>query len=430
MSGSTILCIASVPASLVVIATLGPTLCKCFPRQALTDIENQRIISSSEGPNQTASSSSYALNTLGDGLGGPEPAPPSQTPGTSTPTTIAVTHLPESAPPSQTPETSAESRKSAALIPPERCLFTQNPLRLGKTCPDQLVYINPILEFCREGQKVRINTAVKDEPISSKSEGMDTGETAPANVRDLSCSDDSDQSAPSDKHSMPDHDSARSRSIKSNTPARAISVQSDVGSTIDLERPVSKTTSRLRNDEKLKGNNISRFVALLKPSPEWHVFDAGYPFDQSVRTKELRASSLIFFVNVDDHWSLCHLDKENRQLNHYNSSYKTTMPTGGPKSWLQGQRAIGLTGRIIIKEEKRPQQEDKVNCGIFALVILQSLLSGGDISLQVNAKRLRVVFAAGLEDTSPLSKPTSAELPSLGRLASSDNQISLDRRKT
>ncbi|KAG7419355.1 hypothetical protein Forpe1208_v003493 [Fusarium oxysporum f. sp. rapae] len=192
-----------------------------------------------------------------------------------------------------------------------------------------------------------------------------------ANPHSPSCQGDGDESASRDNHSM-------------------------------LE-PVRQTISRLRCNYKLWSDDISRCTKVLDPSADkWHIFDPGYPFEESALSqRSLRANNIIFFINAKGHWSLCHLDRENGQLNHYNSLSGIEMPVGNLRSWVLKQPAINPSCGVTIQEKECPQQKDDFNCGIFVLAFLLSLLNGESIPSQVNAQELRMFLAARIEATAP-----------------------------
>ncbi|WKT54321.1 hypothetical protein QSH57_004905 [Fusarium oxysporum f. sp. vasinfectum] len=192
-----------------------------------------------------------------------------------------------------------------------------------------------------------------------------------ANPHSPSCQGDGDESASRDNHSM-------------------------------LE-PVRQTISRLRGNFKLRSDDISRCTKVLGPSADkWHIFDPGYPFEESALSKRsLRANNIIFFINAKGHWSLCHLNRENGQLSHYNSLSGIEMPVGDLRSWVLKQPAINPSCEVTIQEKECPQQKDDFNCGIFVLAFLLSLLNGESIPSQVNAKELRIFLAARIEATAP-----------------------------
>ncbi|KAG7413076.1 hypothetical protein Forpi1262_v017174 [Fusarium oxysporum f. sp. raphani] len=234
--------------------------------------------------------------------------------------------------------------------------------------------------------------------------------------------DDSDESPPSSNHS----NSGAHNDELLTSPNRAVSVDSDKSFPAPpTPPPVSETISRLRGSDWLKDIDILRCVELLNASPEWHIFDPGYPSPTSKLSErnEVSANSLIFFINAKSHWSLCHLDRRLGLLKHYNS-LPSEMPVNDLKSWILEQPAIRLTGELSIREEKCPQQEDGVNCGIFTLAVLQALLNGNSIPSQVDANHLRSRFAGQLESTtsSELAKPSSEAvspgMPPISRRAS------------
>ncbi|KAF5230792.1 hypothetical protein FANTH_13684 [Fusarium anthophilum] len=189
------------------------------------------------------------------------------------------------------------------------------------------------------------------------------------------------------------------------SPNRAVSVDSDKSFPALPTSPLSETISRLRGCDWLNDTDILHCVKLLNVPSEWLIFDPGYPKATSELTNKdkVSANSLIFFINAESHWSLCHLDRQLGQLKHYNS-FSSEMPVSALKSWILEQPGIGLTGGLRICEEKCPQQEDGFNCGIFTLAFLQALLNGNSIPSEVNANKLRRDFAEQLET------PTSSEL--------------------
>ncbi|KAJ9427894.1 hypothetical protein QL093DRAFT_2570759 [Fusarium oxysporum] len=164
----------------------------------------------------------------------------------------------------------------------------------------------------------------------------------------------------------------------------------------------NRTLARLNGDFMLRSDDISRCTKLLHPADEWHIFDPGYPSENSVLQRlRTRANNFVFFLHAKCHWSLCHLDRKSGQLNHFNSMRHTDMPVSGLVSWLSKHPSIKLTCRITIHEKDCPQQEDAFNCGIFALAFLQSLVNGEGIPTQVNARELRTFFAMHIEGNGP-----------------------------
>jgi hypothetical protein len=118
-----------------------------------------------------------ATSTREDGLHPPGSVSLSKTPGASAQSTFDVIDPPEPTPPSQTPGISAQTTAFAALIPPKRCEFANNPLYLGKPSSRQRVHVNPKLRFDLEGQEYEINMANKNEPINSCPKRMDSGKS-------------------------------------------------------------------------------------------------------------------------------------------------------------------------------------------------------------------------------------------------------------
>ncbi|EXK23561.1 hypothetical protein FOMG_19676 [Fusarium oxysporum f. sp. melonis 26406] len=206
------------------------------------------------------------------------------------------------------------------------------------------------------------------------------------------------------RNCSPSYQGDSNENVDARSPSGFTSVDDDAASSQPklLADSVRRTIARLNGDFMLRSDDISRCTKLLHPADEWHIFDPGYPSENSVLQRlRTRANNLVFFLHAKCHWSLCHLDRKSGQLNHFNSMRHTEMPVSGLVSWLSKHPSIKLTCRITIHEKDCPQQEDAFNCGIFALAFLQSLVNGEGIPTQVNARELRTFFAMHIEGNGP-----------------------------
>ncbi|KAF5664048.1 hypothetical protein FHETE_7257 [Fusarium heterosporum] len=178
----------------------------------------------------------------------------------------------------------------------------------------------------------------------------------------------------------------------------------------------------------LQSNDITWCAKLFSIPAEWKIFDAGYPLRGSTLAYSPSGSHLVFFVNNKQHWSLVHLDVQQSQLNHYNSLETYDMPISGLKDWILKQPAIKVADEIIINEKKCTQQKDGINCGIFALAFLKSLVEDVQIPPQVDCKALRDTWSSHLE-TSVLADPDDQYTHNDHRTSlSTDDYGSLDSR--
>ncbi|KAG6980037.1 hypothetical protein FocnCong_v009701 [Fusarium oxysporum f. sp. conglutinans] len=214
------------------------------------------------------------------------------------------------------------------------------------------------------------------------------------------------------RNCTPSHQGDINDSVDARSPSGVTSVDDDAASSQPkpLADSVRRTIARLYDDFMLRSDDISRCTKLLHPGDEWHVFDPGYPSENSVLQRpRTRANNLVFFLHAKYHWSLCHLDRQSGQLNHFNSMRDTEMPVSGLVSWLSKHPSIKPACRITIHEKDCPQQEDAFNCGIFALAFLQSLVNGEGIPTQVNARELRTFFAMHIEGNGPSEREITVQ---------------------
>ncbi|KAF4980714.1 hypothetical protein FZEAL_3329, partial [Fusarium zealandicum] len=195
-------------------------------------------------------------------------------------------------------------------------------------------------------------------------------------------------------------------------PARPLARIADVGSAagvllqpVPLQSPrrlddptIEAVVLRLERGDRLKSIDMSMCVEILAPSRHWRVFEPGYPFGplsgsgRRLRVRRILPSHLAFFCGEGEHWSLCHVDTRISRVHHYNSMAELKMPLHSLEQWLQ---VNGIAHEVTIVQEECPQQDDHVNCGIFALAFLKSLLESGDIDIlsPVDPQALRSFFA-------------------------------------
>ncbi|RSL94069.1 hypothetical protein CEP52_012874 [Fusarium oligoseptatum] len=160
------------------------------------------------------------------------------------------------------------------------------------------------------------------------------------------------------------------------------------------------TTSQLRTNMMLKSIDLQRCVTVFHRDADWHTFDPGFPFHGSVISANKKwPRNLAFFCYESKHWSLCHLDTANGLLHHYNSLKHTEMPVDQVKIWIEKNLKLEGGVKVRVVEEDCPQQSDGVNCGVFSLAILESLLSNTDIPSSVEASDFRESLAARIEAT-------------------------------
>jgi hypothetical protein len=163
---------------------------------------------------------------------------------------------------------------------------------------------------------------------------------------------DLDESPSRGNHLVPNNDNPGSDGLKSDVPISPISVRSDANFLDPPEEPVSETISRLKNSEMLKSIDIYRCVGKFQKPSKWHVFEPGYPFNDTV-LKHLSnsANNLVFFRHGHCHWSLVHLDMKQGHLNHYNSSKSIDMRISDLRDWILKTSAIKVTGGITVQQK-------------------------------------------------------------------------------
>lgn len=156
------------------------------------------------------------------------------------------------------------------------------------------------------------------------------------------------------RNCSPSYQGDSNENVDARSPSGFTSVDDDAASSQPklLADSVRRTIARLNGDFMLRSDDISRCTKLLHPADEWHIFDPGYPSENSVLQRlRTRANNLVFFLHAKCHWSLCHLDRKSGQLNHFNSMRHTEMPVSGLVSWLSKHLSIKLTCRITIHEK-------------------------------------------------------------------------------
>ncbi|KAF4966163.1 hypothetical protein FSARC_6122 [Fusarium sarcochroum] len=192
---------------------------------------------------------------------------------------------------------------------------------------------------------------------------------------------------------------------------------------------VSTTIQRLRAGEMLLSRDIFLCVQTLNPPSDWCIFDPGFPFPNGHSPRHNRKRlprHLVFFCNHEKNWSLCYIDTTTHILYHYNSCMALEMPTGRVKKWLETKSGINFGDPINVIERDCPQQEDSTNCGIFALVCLESLIHGRATPGMVNSELMRGSFADQIDETIIASENVTTSSSSPRPVSPEQSSITVD----
>ncbi|KAF7553577.1 hypothetical protein G7046_g7060 [Stylonectria norvegica] len=157
------------------------------------------------------------------------------------------------------------------------------------------------------------------------------------------------------------------------------------------------TVETLRGDHMLYGKDIAACLRLLVRDSAYCLLESARPM--AAPSDRIWPRHIVFTYCVNEHWTVGHLDCYTQKFAHYNSMSQRTQyesVLNNAKEWVKEHR-IGPVECFKWQDKACPQQVDGFNCGIFAIVVAGSLVSGRPIPNTIDVASYRSFFAEHLE---------------------------------